>query len=222
MQALCSKLPILNESGSIVRNDQTKLVPAAIGKWAKLIGKNRWAVQESVIPSNDYLSPPSCALQQAGGSLRQLTLFITSGLKAIDIPHLKPPNGQVPGFPFVIGQEEALLLLDWIQHLLDTSSRSLPTEFKTSIMEAKWLKTSRGYQYPNMCFLLDDEWSQAGFQSNDLSFSDSSFYRRSMGVFKVVLEYIGVVIKFGEGCEVVAKHLKMHTDFASITRLYIS
>ncbi|GLJ45857.1 hypothetical protein SUGI_0965460 [Cryptomeria japonica] len=87
-------------------------------------------------------------------------------------------------------------------------------------MEAKWVKTTRGYQSPNMCFLLDDEWSQAGLQLTDLSFIDSSFYGRSMALLKLVFPYIGVVAKFGEGCEVVAKHLQMHTDFEAITRLY--
>ncbi|GLJ45855.1 hypothetical protein SUGI_0965410 [Cryptomeria japonica] len=220
MQTICSKLPILSESGSWVRNWQTKLFPAAIGKWAKLMGENRWAAGEAIILSADYLSPPACALQLAGGSLDDLTLFMTSGLNAKDIPHLKPPNSQVTAFPFLIGKEEAILLLSWIQHLLHTSSRSLPAEFKTRIMETKWLKTSRGYQSPNMCFLLDCEWSQAGLQSSDLSFIDCSFYGRPMDVFKVALRYIGGVVKFGEGCEVVAKHLQMHTDFQAITRLY--
>ena len=66
LEVVCSKLPILSESRSIVSNVQTKLVPTAIGKWEKLMGNNQWAMQEAIILSTDYLSPPSCALKMAG------------------------------------------------------------------------------------------------------------------------------------------------------------
>ncbi|KAH9293102.1 hypothetical protein KI387_041697, partial [Taxus chinensis] len=127
---LCSTLPVLNDSGTIIRKGQTKLVPAAIGKWAKLMGNNRWAAQEAVILTDDYLQLPSYAVGLTDGGPNSLKHFFTNGLRAVDIPDLKPPNAAVSGFPFSTGQEEAIILLQWIQHLVVTSGGSLPKEFK--------------------------------------------------------------------------------------------
>jgi hypothetical protein len=97
---------------------------------------------------------------------------------------------------------------------------TLPEVFKRSIAEGKWLRTYQGYQSPSMSFLFNFEWQSAGFQLNDLPFIDIPFYNKPMDDFKRALQQMGVVVEFGKGCDVIAKHLQMHTELQAITRLY--
>ncbi|KAH9328704.1 hypothetical protein KI387_000812, partial [Taxus chinensis] len=220
MANVCLQLPLVNDSGCIISTCEVKLVPAAIGNWAKLMGKNPWTAQGFVTLSPAYMNPPRCAGGLKGGQEEDIKFFMNNELQAKDIPHLRPPNAMLPGFSFPIGVEKALLLLEWIQNLTMNMKVSLPTEFKRSIVEGKWLKTYRGYQSPNMSFLLDAQWFTGGVELNDLYFIDSAFYKKPMADFRDALQELGVIVEYGKGCEVVYQHLQMHTDFKAITRLY--
>ncbi|GLJ45917.1 hypothetical protein SUGI_0966800 [Cryptomeria japonica] len=150
----------------------------------------------------------------------ELELFMRNGLGAMDIFNLKPPDAPLPAVNSPIGEDQAVLLLEWIQYLTEVCSESMPNRFQRSIMEGKWLKTHRGYESPNKSFLYNIEWSSAGVKLNDLSFLDCCFCSRNMNEFKGVLQRIGVFVEFGMGCEEVAKIVQTHRDTQVITRLY--
>ena len=77
-----------------------------------------------------------------------------------------------------------------------------------------------GYQSPTMYFLFNSDWQYVGFQLNDLPFIDILFYSKPIDNFKRALQQLGVTVEFGKGCDVIAKHIQMHTDMQSITRIY--
>ena len=109
-QTLCADLPVVNESGYIVKSYKEKLVLASISKWEKLFGSNPRVEHEFVTLSRDYLKLPTYAYGLEGGE--DIEPFIRNELGAIDIPFLRPPDVSLPGFSYSLDKEKVILLLE--------------------------------------------------------------------------------------------------------------
>eukprot|EP01018_Ginkgo_biloba_P017680 Gb_37162 [translate_table: standard] len=217
VHSLCSKLPVVDNCDNIHKSAKVILVPECISKWFKLLGDNPWSYLGFVVLSERYLRPPPCAGGLGGGN--GLGSFITERLRAVDIPNLTPPDAPLPGLSSSFSKEKALMLLEWIFYVIVIRHDNLPQRFRSSIAEGKWLKTHCGYKSPSTSFLFHSRWESA-FQLKDLPFIDVRFYGRDIDRFKDALENIGVVIEFGQGCDLVAKYIKMHSESNAIIRFY--
>lgn len=81
----------------------------------------------------------------------------------------------------------------------------------------KWLKTSVGYMSPGDCLLFD---KKSELKPTDGPFIDEGFYGSEIGTYRKELSSIGVIVDVERGSALVANHLDLHSDFATIIRIY--
>eukprot|EP01018_Ginkgo_biloba_P010003 Gb_15824 [translate_table: standard] len=165
--------------------------------------------------SEDYLKSPPCAADISNDG--DLVCFLKTTLGAFDIPMLTPPNGALPAASNPLSKANAFRLLNWISYL--TKFKPLPENFKRSIAEGRWVKTHCVYESPSRSFLFDSKWESV-LQLSDVPFIDNVFYGEVICTFKGALGLLGVVVELGQGCNLIAEHLKMHTELQAISRLY--
>ncbi|KAK8587501.1 hypothetical protein V6N12_021989 [Hibiscus sabdariffa] len=80
-----------------------------------------------------------------------------------------------------------------------------------------WLKTYGGYASPGNCLLFD---KKSDLKPTDGPFIDEEFYGSEIRTYKDVLSRIGVTVDAAKQSTLLARHLAMHSDFATIIRIY--
>ncbi|GKA68704.1 hypothetical protein Tco_0768621 [Tanacetum coccineum] len=128
VQTFCSKMPIVDNYGKVVKSRNGVLVPANRSKWVELIGSNLWMQDNYGELGEDYTR----CLFYCGNETRDIVWFLENYVKAYDIPRLSPPNVAVPTMSSPLTQPNSFLLLNWLK-MLNTAKTSLPDEFLSSI-----------------------------------------------------------------------------------------
>ncbi|GMI67337.1 hypothetical protein like AT3G48770 [Hibiscus trionum] len=116
----------------------------------------------------------------------------------------------------LITPRSALSLLKCLRILLEDKNYSLPEEFLSKV-SIKWLKTYVGYMSPGNCLLFDES---SDLKPTDGPFIDEGFYGSEIRMYTKELSSIGVTVDAKKGSTLLASHLDMHSDFASIIRIY--
>ncbi|TVU25271.1 hypothetical protein EJB05_27763, partial [Eragrostis curvula] len=123
----------------------------------------------------------------------------------------------IPGDTSVMSKATVLSLLQCIKDYLGCST-VFPNGFEDKICKS-WLKTSMGYKCPDECILFDA--NQSSICKEDAPFIDDAFYGSEITSFKDTLARIGVIVNVSCGHDLVARHLRGHTDMTSICRIYM-
>ncbi|GJU95761.1 DNA binding, ATP binding protein [Tanacetum coccineum] len=220
VQALCSKMPIVDNYGKIVKSRNGVLVPANGSNWVKLIGSNLWMQDNYVELGEDYTR----CLSYCGNKTRDIVQFLENYVKAYDIPRLSPPNAAVPTMSSPLTQPNTFLLLDWLKKL-NTAKTSLPEEFLSSIRNGSWLKISLsgcpGYRPPSESFMLDTSIGpllQNGSVLVDIPLVDEKFYGDEIRQYKDELRTIGVRFENKEACEFIGSRLMSLSVSSKLTK----
>nr|GEV24579.1 DNA binding,ATP binding protein [Tanacetum cinerariifolium] len=183
VQALCSKMPIVDNYGKVVKSRNGVLVPANRSKWVELIGSNLWMQDNFVELGEDY------SLNYCGNETRDIVRFLENYVKAYDIPRLSPPNAAVPTMSSPLTQPNTILLLKWLK-MLNTTKTSLPEELLVFMLD-----TSIGPLLQNGSVLVD------------IPLVDEKFYGDEIRQYKDELRTIGVHFENKEACEFIGSRL---------------
>ena len=123
-----------------------------------------------------------------------------------------------PKDPSIVTPSSVLSLLKCIRNLKEKKMDIFPKEFMKSIKN-KWLKTVMGYKSPGECVLFHPKW-ESFLQRGDGPFIDEAFYGSEIITYKEELMAIGVITECGNGCSLLADHLKCHSQGDVIARVY--
>ena len=152
---MCGKMPLVDSYGHVTTVRSGVLVPANGSKWVELIGYNTWNKKNYIELGEDYFHPACFAGTCKSG--KQFMEFLSTHVKAADIPHISPPKAGIPTTSGPLTKQNAFLLLEWIREL-QRKGISIPKKFLTCIKEGSWLKIkindSPGYRPPSESFLL--------------------------------------------------------------------
>ncbi|KAB2055526.1 hypothetical protein ES319_A11G043100v1 [Gossypium barbadense] len=110
----------------------------------------------------------------------------------------------------------ALSFLNCLRILLEDKNYTFSLPFLKKVSE-KWLKTTVGYMSPGDCLLLD---KNSGLKPTDGPFIDEGFYGSEIRTYRKELSSIGVIVDVEKGSTHIANHLDLHSDFATIIRIY--
>ncbi|KAI3688640.1 hypothetical protein L2E82_46369 [Cichorium intybus] len=110
-------------------------------------------------------------------------------------------------------------LLDCVKELKD-SKTDFPDQFLEEVTRKRWLKTHFGYKRPDECLLFGYTHVSL-LKHNDGPFVCEAFYGSSIGSYKDELDAIGVINDINKECQLLASYLNCHTNFETITRIYI-
>lgn len=210
---ICKLMPIVDNFGSVIATTSVVLVPSKGSKWAQLLGDNPWRTENYVELGDDYI----CAGNYSGEHICEdhFLSFIQAYIEATDVPFLLPPNADFPAASSSLAADNALILLEWIEHLMRRGI-GLPKNFLNCIMYGNWLKTSVGYRSPADSFLSNAEWGclfQASYAFVDVPMIDQEYYLGRIIDFKEVLGILGVKFDFAEAMSYIGKcFMSMVTD----------
>ncbi|KAK9036381.1 hypothetical protein V6N11_078385 [Hibiscus sabdariffa] len=109
-----------------------------------------------------------------------------------------------------------LSLLQCLRILLEDKNYNLPEEFFSKVSK-NWLKTYVGYMSPGDCLFFNEE---SDLKPTDGPFIDEGFYGSEIRTYRKELSSIGVTIDAEKGSTLLARHLHMHSEFATIIRIY--
>lgn len=98
--------------------------------------------------------------------------------------------------------------------------QKFPKPLLEKIHQTKWLKTTLGYMSPQESLLFDTK-QKSSLQREDGPFIDEEFYGPLMS-YKEELADIGVTVNMfcSNASSLLAGHIKTHSDFAKIERIY--
>ncbi|KAE8727113.1 DNA binding,ATP binding, putative isoform 2 [Hibiscus syriacus] len=108
-----------------------------------------------------------------------------------------------------------LSLLRCLRVLLE-DNYTFPEEFLSKVSKS-WLKTYVGYMSPGDCLLFD---GKSDLKPTDGPFIDEGFYGSEIRKYRKELSLIGVTVDAEKGSTLLASHLDMHSNFATIIRIY--
>ncbi|XP_059440914.1 uncharacterized protein LOC132173427 [Corylus avellana] len=212
-------MPLVDNYGNLNTQRVGVLVPAKVSKWVELIGSNPWRREGYVELAENYLRPVRFAGETI--SREQLLNFLKTHVAASDIPYISPPNADFPAVSAPLTNQNAILLLDWIQNLQRRGS-CIPGKFLTCIKEGSWLKITAngcsGYRPPSRSFMLTSSLGnilQNGSVLVDIPLIDESFYGYRLNEYKEELKTIGVMFEYGEACEFIGMSL---AAYSTLTR----
>jgi sacsin len=94
VDSLCGKMPLVDSYGHVTTVRSGVLVPANGSKWVELIGYNTWNKKNYIELGEDYLHPACFAGTCKSG--KQFMEFLSTHVKAADIPHISPPKAGIP------------------------------------------------------------------------------------------------------------------------------
>ncbi|XP_038709038.1 uncharacterized protein LOC120003946 [Tripterygium wilfordii] len=123
-----------------------------------------------------------------------------------------------PQDPCFITRVNVCSLLECIRMFLQEKNKSLPEALLKNVSK-KWLKTYAGYRMPKECLLFDSEWAKH-LRLADGPFIDVDFYGSDIVSYRRELSAIGVTVGVEEGCQLLAGHLGIHSEFSTIVRIY--
>ncbi|GFZ08017.1 ATP/DNA binding protein [Actinidia rufa] len=219
---LCNGIPLVDNYGQLTTGRNGVLVPANGSKWVGLIGSNPWRRQGFVELGEDYLRSGTFA--GVFTPEKQLISFLKSHLGASDVPHISPPDVDIPTLSAPLTKQNTFLLLDWIWNL-KYKRVQMPRKFLACIKEGSWMKISLsgspGYRPPSQSFLPTSSWGQLLQNESvlvDIPIIDRSFYGNRIDEYKEELRAIGVMFEFGEACKFIGKHLMSLADSSTLTR----
>jgi hypothetical protein len=219
---LCGIMPLVDNYGNISTQREGVLVPANVSKWVELVGSNPWRGEGYIELAENYLQPVRFAGEITSGE--QLLKFLKTHVAASDIPYISPPNADFPAVHAPLTNQNAILLLDWIQNLKRRGS-CIPGKFLTSIKEGRWLKITSngcsGYRSPSQSFMLTSALGnilQNGSVLVDIPLVDRSFYGNRINEYKDELKTIGVMFEYGEACEFIGNHLMSLAAYSTLNR----
>ncbi|GJX96959.1 hypothetical protein Tco_0352757 [Tanacetum coccineum] len=222
VQALCSKMPIVDNYGNVVKSRNGLLVLANGSKWVELIGSNLWMQDNYAELGEDYTRCLSyCGIVTP---VKDIVWFLENYVKAYDIPRFSPPNAAVPTMSSPLTRSNTFLLLNWIKKL-NTPGTSLPEEFLSSIRNGSWLKICLsgcpGYRPPSESFMLDKSIGpllQNGSVLVDIPLVDEKFYGAEIRRYKDELRTIGVRFENKEACEFIGSRLMSLAASSKLTK----
>ncbi|CAA0837120.1 Unknown protein [Striga hermonthica] len=218
-----SCMPLVNNYGQVTVNRRGVIVPASGSRWVQLVGFNPWRSEGYVELGEDYLH----AGNYAGGVItreKELTRFLESYVKALDVPDLAPPDEDIPSFYSSLTKKNALLLLQWV-HNLRVKRTQLPNKFLNCVKNGNWLRvllgTSVTFKPPSQSFLLTSSCeclNKDGSILVDIPFVDQSFYGEELSEYYEELRHVGVMSEFKDACEYIGNHLMSVAASSTLTR----
>ncbi|WJX32086.1 hypothetical protein P8452_20455 [Trifolium repens] len=115
---------------------------------------------------------------------------------------------------FSLRANHVLLMLNFIQYLRKSL---LPLDkFVNFIREKSWLKTSWGFRSPVGSVLNDSRW-QVASQISNIPFIDNNYFGEEIHNYKEELKLLGVIVDLSGNYQVVIEHLKLPSNFSSLT-----
>jgi sacsin len=87
-------MPLVDSYGHVTTVRSGVLVPANGSKWVELIGYNTWNKKNYIELGEDYFHPACFAGTCKSG--KQFMEFLSTHVKAADIPHISPPKAGIP------------------------------------------------------------------------------------------------------------------------------
>ncbi|PWA51665.1 DNA binding,ATP binding protein [Artemisia annua] len=219
---LCSKMPIVDNYGKVVKSRNGVLVPANGSKWVELIGSNLWMQHNYAELGEDYTRCLSyCGIVTP---VKDIVWFLENYVKAYDIPRLSPPDAAVPTMSSPLTRSNTFLLLNWLKKL-NTARTSLPEKFLSSIRNGSWLKICLSgcpsYRPPSESFMVDTSIGpllQNGSVLVDIPLVDEKFYGDEIRQYKDELRTIGVRFENKEACEFIGSRLMSLASSSKLTK----
>ncbi|ONK58565.1 uncharacterized protein A4U43_C09F14380 [Asparagus officinalis] len=132
--------------------------------------------------------------------------------------HFVVTSLNIPKDPSSVSAPSCLSLLKCIRNLKKKKAEIFPKQFMASI-DKKWLKTAMGYRFPGECIVYDSKWEPV-LERGDGPFLDQDFYGSDISTYGEELKMFGVIVGYGNGCKVLADHLKCHCQTNAIVRVY--
>nr|GMD17757.1 Sacsin like [Ipomoea batatas] len=129
-----------------------------------------------------------------------------------------PASIRLPQNPSCISPSVAVSLLHCIQNLQKDHEDNLISDLVEKLNQ-KWIKTQGGYRSPKECLLYSSDWNGM-LKQEDGPFIDEKFYGPNILSYKKELQALGVVVEVKNGCSLVAGYLGMHSNRATINRIY--
>ncbi|XP_019185046.1 PREDICTED: uncharacterized protein LOC109180015 [Ipomoea nil] len=190
---------------------RTRIGSACTPKECILFGKD-WEAISSVclLPFlNDAYSEYKAELRSMG-----VTTTFKKGSKFV------PAGLRMPKNPGKISPSVACSLLLCLRNLQKDGDKDLISVLLEKL-DCKWIKTQAGYRSPKQCLLFGSSWN-GRLKKKDGPFIDDKFYGGSKILFSYAkqLEALGVVVGAKNGCSLVADYLDVHSDRATINRIY--
>ncbi|XP_074280401.1 uncharacterized protein LOC141605501 [Silene latifolia] len=196
LSGLIAYMPVIDGLNTIRTAPHKILVPAEGSKWARLSGPRN--------PFSEHGFHDIGSVYSADGHFageytptKSLTGFLTKYFGAQDLPHLLPPDIELPVASSGLTNEQAFLLLDWIKNI-KMQAPTCPKKFISSVRDGKWMKTHRGYNSPSKC-VLPHEIGKRIFEMtasvlHGYSVLDETFYGNRINSYVDELQYLGVTL----------------------------
>ncbi|KAG6505449.1 hypothetical protein ZIOFF_037805 [Zingiber officinale] len=219
INALVSRLPIVDEYGKVILEKTEVLVPASMGKWITLMGSNPWRAEKYFVLSSEYLATANFA-----GNVTcegQILKFLQQHVKASDVPQVYPPNAAFKTVYSPLTKDNAFLLLEWIRNIRSRGTNCKLQNFFSSIKTGSWLKTSIGYKPPSESFLPSSGWGrllQVASTLVDIPLIQKDFYDEKITEYTEELKEIGVRFDFTDASEYIGSHIRTATANSTLTR----
>ncbi|XP_071693076.1 uncharacterized protein [Rutidosis leptorrhynchoides] len=222
VEALCGRMPIVDNYGYVNTSRTGVLVPANGSKWVELIGTNPWRRDNYVELGEDYTRCANYFGTVTSGE--ELISFLKTYVGASDVPNISPPNSSIPTLSSPLTKKNTFLLLQWF-HNLRIKRVSLRERFISSIKNGSWLKISlsgcSGYRPPNESFMLEESIGkllQNGSVLVDIPLIDVNFYGDGIKLYKEELQMFGVRFENKEACEFIGDRLMSIVASSKLTR----
>ncbi|CAI0453565.1 unnamed protein product, partial [Linum tenue] len=225
---LCKDMPLVDSYGNVIKaRDHVVLIPGSESRWLDLIGSNPWRREGFIELGEEYLQQALFCGQASGG--KPLLEFLKTHVGASDIPHLSPPNAEIPTVSGPLTKHNAIWLLYWITHLISYRI-PIPDKFLTCISNGSWLRVtmngSSGYKPPSQSFLLsskkkNSKWGsilQDGSVVVDIPLVDMNFYGEDIVNYEAALKKIGVMFEYDQACEYIGRRLMSHVNSSTSTK----
>ncbi|XP_027182294.1 uncharacterized protein LOC113780715 [Coffea eugenioides] len=239
-------MPIVDKSGYVSLCSRS-LVPAYMGTWVKLFGlanpfsvgyetSNKKSIEQHEVlhhanggDNSSYcgkyaeLGDSYLEAAEFAGLItpeKELFNFLVMHVKAIDLPHILPPDDALQVASTLLTSEQSLLLLDWIKKLRSQQCQingwpkkyEIPRRFIESIRSGKWMKTCSGISSPLHCYLYGGNENavllELGKALNVLSAIDEVYFSHAVRSFMDELVFIGVKIGSENMFQLITDHLK--------------
>ncbi|XP_025013815.2 uncharacterized protein LOC107261958 [Ricinus communis] len=221
-------VPLVDNYGNVRTRRSAVLVPANESEWVRLIGSNPWREDGYIELGEDYSRPACYAGQSMTG--KQLILFLKARLRAVDIPHISPPDAGIPAVSATLTKQNAFLLLEWIRYL-NNKGNGIPDKFLSCIKNGSWLRITMngfpGHRPPSQSFLLtsgNSDWGsimQHGSVLVDIPLIDKSFYGDEIYKYREELKSIGVMFEYREACEFIGKRLMSLATSSTLSKSHV-
>ncbi|CAK9183112.1 unnamed protein product [Ilex paraguariensis] len=259
---ILQSMPVVDKFGNVTLCTRI-LVPASMSTWVKLFGSSNPFVRDFAMDNSemrekqepfemmDKEDEANCAeyielgegyasATEFAGELtppRELSNFFVQHAKAVDLPHIVPPDMALQVASTHLTRDQAILLLDWIRNLrakeyASQTDRSqlkkydMPARFIKSIRRGEWMKTYSGFSSPMQCYLYDRAENstllEIGKTLMVLSAINEQYYQDRISSYKDELIFVGVKIGTENMYQLIIDYLKSLASSPMSRKLAIS